>query len=77
MVIHPMVIWATEKAEVLDAFHASVFTAITASQESHTMEVKERVGRVENFLFTGEDLIREHLAKASAHKARGLDGMSP
>lgn len=43
-----LVIGDTEKAEVLDAFCASVLTAKTTSQESHTMEVKERVGRMEN-----------------------------
>ncbi|GAB0190597.1 mitochondrial enolase superfamily member 1 [Grus japonensis] len=67
----------TEKAELLNAFFASVFTVKAGSQESQTLEAGEKVWRKEDFPLVEEDRIRDHLGKYDTHKSMGPDGMHP
>ncbi|GAB0179468.1 mitochondrial enolase superfamily member 1 [Grus japonensis] len=67
----------TEKAELLNAFFASVFTAKAGPQESQTLEVGEEVWRKEDLPLVEEDRVREHLGKLNIHKFMGPDGMHP
>ncbi|GAB0182914.1 mitochondrial enolase superfamily member 1 [Grus japonensis] len=67
----------TEKAELLNAFFASVFTAKVSPQESQTLEVGEKVWRKEDLPLVEEDWVREHLGKPDIHKSMGPDGMHP
>ncbi|PKU33356.1 rna-directed dna polymerase from mobile element jockey-like [Limosa lapponica baueri] len=48
-----------EKAELLNAFFASVFTAQASPQESHTLEETEKVWTKEDFPLVEEDQVRE------------------
>lgn len=61
----------TEKAEELNAFFDSVFTAKTAPQESQILKIK---GGKEDFSLVEEDLSRGHLVKLNARKSMGHDG---
>ncbi|GAB0183184.1 mitochondrial enolase superfamily member 1 [Grus japonensis] len=65
----------TEKAELLNAFFALIFTAKAGPQESQTLEVGEKVWRKEDFPLVKEDQVRDHLGKLDTHKCMGLDGM--
>ncbi|GAB0182821.1 mitochondrial enolase superfamily member 1 [Grus japonensis] len=67
----------TDKAELLNAFFASVFTAKASPQETQTLEVGEKVCRKEDFPLVEEDRVREHLGKLDIHKSMGPDGMHP
>ncbi|GAB0208568.1 mitochondrial enolase superfamily member 1 [Grus japonensis] len=67
----------TEKAELLNAFFASVLTAKADPQESHTLEVRDKVLQKEDFPLVKEDWVREHLGKLDIHKSMGPDGMHP
>ncbi|GAB0208992.1 mitochondrial enolase superfamily member 1 [Grus japonensis] len=67
----------TEKAELLNAFFASVFTAKASPQETQTLEVGEKVQRKEDLPLVEEDQVREHLGKLDIHKSTGPDGMHP
>ncbi|GAB0184844.1 mitochondrial enolase superfamily member 1 [Grus japonensis] len=67
----------TEKAELLNAFFASVFTAKVDAQESQTLEVKEKVWRKEDLPLVKEDRVREHPGKPDIHKSMGPDGTHP
>ncbi|GAB0208703.1 mitochondrial enolase superfamily member 1 [Grus japonensis] len=53
----------TEKAELLNAAFASVFTAKASPQESQTLEVGEKVWRKEDLPLVEEDWVRDHLGK--------------
>lgn len=66
-----------EMAEILNIFFASVTAAKTASRESQSLEVRERVQGKEDFPLVEEDLIREHLAKITAHKSMSPIGLHP
>ncbi|GAB0206587.1 hypothetical protein GRJ2_003124300 [Grus japonensis] len=66
-----------EKAELVNAAFASVFTAKVDPQESQTLEVGERVLRKEDLPLVEEDRVREHLGKRDIHKSMGPDGMHP
>ncbi|GAB0206849.1 mitochondrial enolase superfamily member 1 [Grus japonensis] len=67
----------TEKAELLNAFFASVFTAKASPQESQTLEVGEKVWRKDDLPLVEEDRVRNHLGKLEMHKSMGPDGMHP
>ncbi|GAB0208601.1 hypothetical protein GRJ2_003325800 [Grus japonensis] len=67
----------TEKAELLNAFFASVLTAKADPQESQTLEVGEKVLQKEDLPLVKEDWVREHLGKVDIHKSMGPDGMHP
>ncbi|GAB0187214.1 mitochondrial enolase superfamily member 1 [Grus japonensis] len=67
----------TEKAELLNAAFASVFTAKASPQESQTLEVREKVWRKEDFPLVEEDQAGNHLGKLDIHKSMGPDGIHP
>jgi len=54
---------------------ASFFNAKTDSQESQTLEVKDRAWRKEDFHLVEEDLVRDHLDKISLQSSLSLNGM--
>ncbi|GAB0209948.1 mitochondrial enolase superfamily member 1 [Grus japonensis] len=67
----------TEKAELLNAFFASVFTAKASPQETQTLDVGEKVQKKEDLPLVEEDWVREHLGKLDTHKCMDPDGMHP
>ncbi|PKU44228.1 rna-directed dna polymerase from mobile element jockey-like [Limosa lapponica baueri] len=67
----------TEKAELLNATFASVFTAKASPQESQILEVRERVWRKEDFPLDNQDCPRDYLGKLDTNKSMDPDGMHP
>ncbi|GAB0209097.1 hypothetical protein GRJ2_003375400 [Grus japonensis] len=67
----------TEKAELLNAAFASLFTAKVGPQETQTLEVGQKILRKEDPPLVEEDWVREHLGKLDIHKSMGPDGMHP
>lgn len=67
-----LVLEDTEKAELLNAFFASVFTAENSLQESQTSEVRRKGWRMEDLLVEG--WVRDQLRRLNTHKAIDLMG---
>ena len=59
----------TEKAKLLNTLFTSAFTAKAHPQETHTLKVRERVWRKEDFPLIKEDLFRDYLGKLNTHKS--------
>jgi len=66
-----------EKAELLNAFFASVFSAKAGPQESQALEVREEACGKDYLPLVEEDCVRDHLSSLDAHKSIGLYGMHP
>ncbi|PKU31509.1 rna-directed dna polymerase from mobile element jockey-like [Limosa lapponica baueri] len=72
-----MVTEDAEKAELLNATFASVFTAQASPQAPQTLEESEKVWTKEDFPLVEEDQVREQLSKLDNQKSMGPDGMHP
>lgn len=70
----PWVTEDTEKTALLNAFFVLIFIVKAAPRKSHTLEIRERVRRNEDFPFLEEE-VRDCLCKLSACKSMGLDQM--
>jgi len=66
-----------EKAELLNAFFASIFGAKAGPQESQALEVREEACRRDDPPLVEEDCVRDHLSNLDNHKSMGPDGMRP
>jgi len=64
-----------EKAETLNAFFASVFSAKAGPQESQAPEVKKKAYRKGDLPLVEEDCVRDHLSNLDSHKSLDPDGM--
>jgi len=62
-----------EKAELLNVFFASIFSAKAGRQESQVPEVREEAHREDDFPLVKEDCMRDHLSNLDAHKSMGPD----
>jgi len=72
-----MVMEAAEKAQLLNAYFASVFSANAGSQKTQAPEVREEACRRHDLPLVEEDCVRDRLSSLEAHKSMGLDGMHP
>jgi len=59
----------TEKAELLNAFFVSVFTAKADPQEPQSLEVQEKAWRRKDFPLVEKGWVRDHLSKLDTHKS--------
>ena len=67
----------TQKAELLNAFFASAFTAKTSPLESLSFGTREEIWRNEDFPLVEEDQVRDLLGKLDTHISMDLDGIHP
>ncbi|PKU46943.1 glycerol kinase [Limosa lapponica baueri] len=65
------------KAELLNAFFASVFTAQATPQEPWTSEESEEVCTKEDLPLVKEDQVRDQLRRLDIHKSMGPEGIHP
>ncbi|PKU41434.1 adaptin ear-binding coat-associated protein 1 [Limosa lapponica baueri] len=65
------------KAEVLNAFFASVFTAQVTPQDPWTLEESEEVWTKEDLPLVEEGQVRDQLRRLDIHKSMGPDGIHP
>jgi len=66
-----------EKAELLNAFFASVFSAKAGPQESQALEVREEAYREDDVPLVEEDCVRDRLSDLDVQKSMGPDEMHP
>jgi len=66
-----------EKAELLNAFFASVFSAKAGPQESEAPGVREEAHREDDFPLIKEDCVMVRLRDLNTYKSMGPDGMHP
>jgi len=62
-----------EKAELLNAFFALVFSAKASPQESQALEVREEACRKHDLRLVEEDCVRDHLSNLDTHNSMGPD----
>jgi len=66
-----------EKAELLKASFALVFTTEAGSQASQALEVRGKACQKEDLPLVKEDWVRDHLSNLETHKSMGPNRMHP